>query len=579
MRTLKTIQRIATSLLLAALVCAPGVSRAQAPSFGLRLGLGDYDQKWRRSSQNDGRMHCVPTTYLNLLYFLYNKGLNQLVAWAPAENDWFEIEKRVFLLGDEDHLDTDPEGGTDAEDAFYYMTDFIADRSDVLMFHFFYGPDFNWGTGTLANLHTNGCLMAIGYGRYYHTDSFLGSYWYRDGGHYMAFAGYDYSSEPMKLFTRNPARGDDDLDRQSDFDTDVRGTKNITLTTWDGVRTHARYSFNNGSDGNRRYVIDKMHGILPAYGGWNDLGDDNRSASSVRTNASANAGPSAKGEPAVKVVIPWHFEGVDAPREYSFVPRERLVDWVFEHGELAAYYVSHLGRIFRVDLTTGEQKLLHVLKGAKALMVGGSTADLYVLGDKSVGAHNDPWIAQVDRDSNHVKMQPLPVAGDALEYDPISGGPAVFVGSRNKMIVWDDELGKSSIVDLPAVQAGTGKVFFKIAADGSVYTGRMGDGSVRVLSRVRDPRTGETFIRTLRFPVRSGIRSLVPVDKNTLLVQDGNTLETYTPFGTVKPSQFSGLTVNGEFKMARSHFAARPGSLRGPAWRNLDPAELDDRDP
>lgn len=579
----KTVKRAATPVLLALLAGALTVARADAPTFGLRLGLGDYDQKWN-TNNNQGKYYCVPATYLNLTYFLYNKGMNQLSAWAPAPNDSNEIKHRVYTLGDEDHLETDPESGTDAEDAFFYMTDFIADRSgDVILLHFFYGPDFNWGLGTISNLHYANAIMAIGYGRYYRHDSPLGSYWYRDGGHYMAFAGYDKQSTPNKIFTRNPASDDDDLSRQSGFDTDVRNTSSISFTTWDGPRVHARYSFDTGIFGNRRFIIDKMHVILPAYGGWNDIpgGSNNRSAAASSSASGKGASSPAsssggKSEPPVKVVIPWQFEGSEGPGEFSFVPRERLVDWVFDHGELAAYYVTHLGRIFRVDLLSGDQKLVHVLKGAKALMVGGSTADLYVLGDKTQGKHDQPWIAQVDRDTNKVNVRPLSVRGVRLEYDPISGGPAVLADSLDKMLTLDDELRSESSVALPAVQAGAGDVLFKIAGDGSVYTGRMGDGSVRVIRRATDPRTEETAIRFVRFPVRSGIRSLVPVDKNTLLVQDGNTLQTYTPFGEVKPSQFSGMAVNGEFKMARTHFAAQAGSMRGFAWRNIDPAELED---
>jgi hypothetical protein len=195
--TVKVGQKLAAALLVSLLLSTPGVTRAQAPDFGLRLGLGDYDQKWWSSEYLDGKSHCVPTTYLDILYFLHNKGLTQLEAWAPVSSDRELIRHRVFQLGDSDHLDTDPESGTDAEDAFYYMTDFIADRSsNILLFHFFYGPDFDWGTGTLAKLHYNGAIMAIGYGRYFRVGTGIDTYWSRSGGHYMAFAGYDYSSTP-----------------------------------------------------------------------------------------------------------------------------------------------------------------------------------------------------------------------------------------------------------------------------------------------------------------------------------------------------------------------------------------------
>lgn len=557
------LKRASKPFILTAMAAVLGVAVADAPLFGLRLGLGDYDQKWN-FLDNDGKYFCVPTTYLNITHFLYNKGLSGFSSWAPGQNGSNAIWQRIAALGNEDRLDTDPFNGTDAEDAFEYMSEFINARSgQAAFFHFFFGPNSNWGVDKIANMHSTGALIAMGYGRYYYSDVL--KVWGRNGGHYMAFAGYDYVSEPKKLFFRNPANGDSDLTRQSGFDTTLRETKNITLTTFAGKFTHARHTFDNGPFGNKREVIDTMHVIMPLFGGWNNVPGVNKASSAL----------SAGNEPPVSIVVPWHFED-DAPRSFSFVPREKLVDWVFEHGEYAVYYITHLGRIFRVDLLSGDQKLIHVLKGGKSLMVGGSNADLYVLGDKTVGEHNEPWVAQVNRDSNEVKRKYLPARGLAMEYDPISGGPAILAESEDKMMVLDDQLLALSVVAMPPAPDGSSDLLFKIAGDGSVLTARMGDGSVRVFTRsIREGTEGSS--RYLDLPVENGIRGINVVDKERWVVQDGNTLKMVGPVtGREVPSDVTGMTVNGFFKMPRSHFAAVRGSLRGPAWRNIDVDELND---
>ena len=545
------------------------VTLADAPQIGLRFGLGDYDQVWNNTDANHGKMHCVPTTYLNITRFLYSKGFNQLVAWAPDETDHQEIEERMFILGDEDHLDTDPESGTDAESAFYYMSDFISDRSgDAVMLHFFHGPDFSWGKTTIANLFSAGSVMAVGFGRYYRSDNPFGggSIWTRDGGHYMGLAGYNFYNDPNELYTRNPSSQKEGFEgdiSQSPWDTDVKPIADVSTRTFGGTFTHARYGSYNSD---KRLLIDKMHTIMPAYGGSTDF---------LPPSSKLSRDPRRPGPGSVKIVVPYRFDPDEAPAEYYFTPREEMVDWVFDHGEMAVYYVTHLGRIFRVDLFSDQHKLQHVIKGTRALLVGGSTADLYAIGEKTEGSRLEPFLARLDRDSNAIKKVNLPFRALALEHDPVSGGPAVLADTLNFMLTFDDELAAAAHVSLPPVPSGSGKVIFKIDGKGNVFLTRSGANSVRQLGRAPDPRSGDTGgVRDMTFSLSNGIRSLIPVDKNTLLVQDGPILQTYDMFGAVKQSQFSGLYAGGVFKMARTHFAAKKGSLRGFAWRNLTPEEV-----
>jgi hypothetical protein len=253
-----------------------------------------------------------------------------------------------------------------------------------------------------------------------------------------------------------------------------------------------------------------------------------------------------------------------------------MVDWIYDIGQAAVFYVTKLGRIYYVDLTTGEDKLIHVVKGAKSLMVGGTTNDLFVL----VSGQPNDTIWRFERDDMHLDhdqtpdsprrvSKPLPGHGLGLEYDPITGGPAILSAGLDVAWEFDENLSPQPNLSLPAIDPGTGKVIFRIDHNtGDVIMAREGDNSYRRASR----RGTEVYHYALR--LAHGITTIVPTESNCILIQDGDTLQTYDRDGSVRETQLSNVVVGGTVKMARSHFAGKRGTLTGPKWRNIDPDEL-----
>jgi hypothetical protein len=123
---------------------------------------------------------------------------------------------------------------------------------------------------------------------------------------------------------------------------------------------------------------------------------------------------------------------------------------------------------------------------------------------------------------------------------------------------------------IPRVVDGAGGLIFKIDhRTGDVITTRKGAFSFDRYSR----RTGEQAPSRQAPPVRFGITALAPTENGLIAVQDGSTVQTYDRFARQQDTQLSGLQANGDLKMTRSHFAAKPAQMVGQAWRNIWPVE------
>ena len=270
------------------------------------------------------------------------------------------------------------------------------------------------------------------------------------------------------------------------------------------------------------------------------------------------------------------------------MPREEVVDWVLDLGNLTVVYATKLGRVFEVDLTDDARhhKLLHVVKGARQLMIGGTSMDIYVLGDGSVKpgdgsvlpgdgsvrfGDGSVRVVRIERDDNSSEQIVLPFKAVGMEYDPATGGPALLVDSLDRMVSLDENLQNRVDLLLDEMPAGAGAPIFRINPEsGEVLYTREGATGYRKAFRG----TGRSVFIDL--PGVSDIRSLVPVRANTVIVQDGFSLKTMDSEGNRGRSQFDGITgVTGIFKMNRSHIAAQPGFDQGPGWQNIPPGELD----
>lgn len=530
-----------------------------------RLNMIDIDQRWD-PIPNNGNMYCVPTAYLNLLEYMERNGLQFMDGMGGNPINLGFASARLIELGI--LMGTHPTEGSGSSLPFEVFQDEVTEgQGSSMLFTNYFGAHWDWGTNKIRTLLVNGSLLKAGFGRYY-LRKLPGSNtyrWIRDGGHAFVISGYDYRSNPLKLLVANPANGDDDLENQSVFQVNEVGTRNITLNTLNhGEVAHAMYSLDTGSDGDLRRVIDGMTQVIPAYGGWN--------GTTTSTNNRSSANPSHCDEERIKIVMPFRFtpDVGSLPTEYEVVPVEPIVDWVFDIGELAVYYVTHLGRIFRVDLEEPRHhKLLHVIKGTKKLMIGGSSIDLYALVS---GNHRDK-LALLERDSNQIRYRNLPTRAVGLEYDPISGGPAVLLEMMDQMLFMNEDMENPQYATMPELPDGPGEVIFKIDHNtGNVILSRVGFNEAQI--RIRDPRS-DGFFMTMPLPVRTGVKSLTPAEGGKFIVQDGDELLTCDQLGRLTLSQFTGLQVDGPFKMGRSHVAGHPQLENGPDFRNIWPPDAE----
>jgi len=557
---------------------------ADYPVYQQRFGVPDFDQVWSIQTGTFplggwGRYHCVPTSYLNIFQYLDDNGLENMAWVLPRTDPDYEtsISDELYRLGLGMGTEWWEDGmqGTLSLPAYEYVTRHLAERApNVVMVNCFYGPDWDWGTRTIQKALSTGSIVRIGYGRYkslgilgYDPDT-----WYRDGGHSVTLVGFDYRNDNDKyLMVADPSTGDDERDfEQSPLSYDPKSTVNIRLKTSEhGYVSHARYTMAAGTDQvPQRNIIDSMHQILPVYAGWEDtivaeLRTGASSAMALRTAAGAGK---YKGDGSVRVVMPWRprEQAGSLPSEFSFTPRERMVDWRLAVGELSAYYITHLGRVFRVDLMTGEHKLLHVLKGAKKLVEAGSTLDLYVL----VEGRQRDRIVKIERDDNKLSTRELPGRGIALEYDPITQGAAVLDANLAEMHTVTEDLDAGATAKLPPLPSGSGAVIFKIDhRSGDLLLSRQG-----AFEYARhDRRTGRGISTRLRIGNSQGITALSPTENDLVIVQDGTRLMTFDRLGAEQKTQLTGLHATGPFEVTRSHFAAKAWQMTGPGWRNLWP--------
>jgi hypothetical protein len=272
-------------------------------------------------------------------------------------------------------------------------------------------------------------------------------------------------------------------------------------------------------------------------------------------------------------VIPWQpldQRGV-VPSEYRFTPREEMVDWIPGMGSLSAYYATRSGNVYRVNLVSGEHRLLRNLKGAKSLVEGGSTMDLYVL----VEGQRADQIVKLERDDDSIKVHNLPGRASALELDPMTGGPAVLDANLSQVHSLSEELDRRTTAGIPRVPTGSGEVIFKIdPKSGDILTTRKGATEL-----VRAPRMNRSAMNVVEMlsrpttrqvlPMLRGITAITPTENGMVMVQDGTTVQTYDQSGVIRKTQLSDLQARGEVKIPHSHFAAKRGQMSGPEWRNI----------
>jgi hypothetical protein len=118
-------------VMIAAVAAASGTAMGQSICSVYRSGVPDFDQK-RTVLPNDGKMYCVPTSWVNQMAFLQNNGYDGLMWPTYGTRNWQSqthygtVSSRINVMGN--RMDTDPYDGTslDFGDVFDYVQDYTS---------------------------------------------------------------------------------------------------------------------------------------------------------------------------------------------------------------------------------------------------------------------------------------------------------------------------------------------------------------------------------------------------------------------------------------------------------------------
>ncbi len=555
--------RRASTLLLAA-----SAATVPAQDYYLRTGIPDHDQIRQGLLQDDddppkpGGMYCVPTSSYNLLMYLKSEvGMIDIpVRGLPGMHEMSteSILALAFQMG------TDPITGTKGPATIDVVKSYIAvdESAGALVTYSYYNLySDDWGAGTIKNVVRSGAISRLGYG-YYERQGTTNIYT-RTGGHAVTLAGYDYRDGKQFLHVSDPASTDGDPERQGPFKYDRKCIRNETFQIEGlGIVDRARYTNWTGKSGLKAAIIDSLFSVTPICAGWYETNVNTANAASRATDGGGNN--RYKGDGSVRVVMPWHFETAkgERAREWSFVPRERMLDWVFEPGNLGVYYLTHLGRVFQVDLTTGEHKLVRVVKGAKSLAVAGRSADLFLLVE-DLGTDR---VVRLDKRRSSIQSVFLPGKAASIHFDPKSGGPAFRSASGPELWSFDEDLRNLERRSIPQVPGKSELVFNLDPTTGDMLLARQ--GSTRFGRLVESARGGYTYSE-----VETGepIDGLMATEGGMVAVQSGWNLKVYNPFGRLYRTQLQAVRATGKAKLSTSYFQGDPAQETPGPWDNVFP--------
>ncbi len=520
------------------------LSLAYGDSF-IRSGMKDYDQK-RSALPNTGNYYCVPTSYIDAFMYMGEHGMPQVDGGFTSS--YSDINSFLAIMGV--FMETDPYHGTGGGKAYSIAKNWISQRTSHALYHFRFGPDSNWGTGTIRNQLLTFGMVVIGRGKY----QWDGTKYNRIGGHAVSVAGFDYPSSGNKYLKVYDPNDDDNLNSQSSFTLTNKVAGNLTVPiAGQGNRTLSRYTTSTGSNGDLLYLIDGMHTMMPTFAGWfNGTG-----AGTTFT-----------------VHWPWTWEDPShsSAQTMTYTTPNTPIDWCFDLGETALYYLTSNGQVHRVDVVDQSDTTLTTIAGANKITVGGASRDIFVL-KKVVLSINDSLV-KINRNDNSLTTRG--VSGHLLDIDwDVKGDCLTSIStSQSTVLRHNENLGLISTdrvlslsYSLPNFFADT---YYSVDHNtGDILLGTQGTNAFQRLRR-----SGKKWVATSHdLRVSSGLQAILPGENDLIFVQDGLTLWTVDQLGMPVNTDFSGLAVGSQLQTSKSFEATHPGSTSGPGWdtEDIDP--------
>jgi len=233
-----------------------------------KYGVPDFDQK-RNYLEDNGAVHCVPTSLLNWMGYMANRGRPQALAhsspnWASM-SEYDLIDVRDHNMGE--WMGTgDWGGGTSLGGGVSGLVDYLNHYNVGPIIVYGYDSDEDWQVKpkNLYNHLKAGRLVSMCYGRYLYD----GDEWERDGGHCVTVVALEDAcdSTHARIGFKDPSTGSSDsINTQSAFATKWWDISKQTRD-YDGD-VYAMWGPQGQAAGSNDTIrlIDKMFSIMPLF--------------------------------------------------------------------------------------------------------------------------------------------------------------------------------------------------------------------------------------------------------------------------------------------------------------------------
>jgi hypothetical protein len=491
---------------------------------------------------NGGYMYCVPTTGMDFLAFLADRGFAGSLGvpskdWTDAKN-FNQMSVLLAQLGGE--MGTDPEDGTSGSGFVTAMTKRLAESEIGTLQVSTYSIDSQGGEPTVSDViesGADGALLSAGIGFYQDEEKGDKTYKRRVGGHAFAIVGGSGlpGSKSGTVFTRDPATVYTADFTQGAYTTDSHAVTPLSTSfigedsngvdqTWDA--TVAKW------DGSETTLFEGFTRIVPKTT-WVGLGKK------------------------LERVVPFELIPDPGPLKTIYeVPGGGSVKSLALSAitNRPAFLVNGSSNVYELDPLSGASRKLASLPGAQTLTFGGAAQRLYVGGANKLVA--------LDRAGKVVDARAVPGGVQALSFDEESGRLAAV--SAGKLMLFDSALKPAAASRaLPAVQGNAkGAPLLAFGPKGRLVVGQAGQGKVLVSNanavasrRARASATTPLKITVQRRPLAGGgkIDGLAVDDLGQIIASVGGRLRVYSSKGGRRAgSPFNGAVGGKVLAVTRS---------------------------
>jgi hypothetical protein len=540
-----------------ALLLAAGLAATAAG--GDLEDMHDFDQKRRNLpvggiSEKPGGSYCVPTSIMNELYFLHDRGFDVLPSWNssnPANHD--AVTSNIFTLGLV--FGTGPNGGQgDLGDNLQNYLDLVnaPDPFFVVDVAYRFSTENEVTFPTIkAWLDFQG-LVSFTLRNY---DTSGAPFWVKKNSHHLTMVGLSRTSPGrFELRYRDPITGDSNLDVQSSPYQMESITLRNDLNIYDGVPATLLRQVGESPVGESKAVISFM-AVRPMFL-LSDFGDP--AAAALDSGAEdASEGDTAPGA-ALTLTTPGNAR-LGGPETVRIPHAGRARDLAINPTQPRAMFLqTESNAVFEADLVSGEVRVFATLEAPRRLAYGGQRPSLFVL--------DGPRITVLGRDGRPQRTVHPGAPITALTFDPAHNRLVAVSAPQQRILYFDEDLRPAGQDPLPDVP---GQARLHVTADAaSQETWLHRNGSDTLVALSYDER-GAIRSREVRLQNTAPPLGLAVDDRGLILTSERGVLHAYDLTGA--PSHrtpLAGLPSGSVFAVPHrysNHDVGRIGLIDTPA--------------